>query len=132
MSLSFRIVLMLFALAALAFVLWKIRKKQLLMADSVFWFIFALLTVILAIFPQVAFFFSNLLGVQSPSHLVFLGFIALLIVKEVNASVQISSLRNQVADLVQEEALRNGEEDADKGSEDARGPMSSDGEGVVR
>ena len=106
MSISFRIVLVLFALAALAFVLLKIHKKQLLMADAVFWFVFVLLTVVLAVFPQIAFFFSDLLGVQSPSHLVFLGFIALLIVKEVNASVQISSLRNQVADLVQEEALR--------------------------
>ncbi len=60
------------AIFALTYVVVKIRHHQLATADAVFWFLFALTLIIVSIFPQIVFFFSNLLGFESPANLVFL------------------------------------------------------------
>ena len=42
------------------------RDAEVKIADSTFWFIFALVIVLLAVFPHIAFFFSNIFGIESP------------------------------------------------------------------
>ncbi len=107
MTLVFRIALLVGALLVFAYVLRKIRKSEMKIADSTFWFLFGLGIVILAVFPGIAFFFSDLLNVQSPSNFVFLFFIAVLVVREFSSSVQISQLSSKLAILTQEIALRD-------------------------
>ena len=97
MTLLFRITLIVCALLVFIYVLRKIRHSELKIADSTFWFIFALVILLLAVFPHIAFFFSNIFGIESPSNCVFLAIIAILLVREFFTTVELSQLRNKVA-----------------------------------
>ena len=61
-SIVFRIALIVGALCVFAFVLYKIRRSEIKVADSTFWFLFAASFVLLAVFPQIAFFCADLFG----------------------------------------------------------------------
>lgn len=106
MSPLFKALLIIGAVAALAYVLRKIRKSEIQIADSTFWFLFALSIVILAVFPQIAFFFSGILSIESPANFVFLYIVAVLVIREFISTTEISRLRAKVACLTQEMALR--------------------------
>lgn len=101
MTLLFRITLIVCALLVFIYVLRKIRHSEVKIADSTFWFIFALVILLLAVFPHIAFFFSNIFGIESPSNCVFLAIIAILLVREFFTTVELSQLRNKVAALAQ-------------------------------
>lgn len=106
MTVFFRVVLIVGALCVFAFILRKIRKSEIKIADSTFWFLFAASFVLLALFPQIAFFFSGILGVESPANFVFLYVIAVLLMREFISTVELSKLRNRLTALAQDEALR--------------------------
>lgn len=107
MSPMFIFILILSALGAFVFILKKIRKSEITIADSTFWFLFALSIVLLAIFPQIAFFFADILQIQSPANFVFLYVIAVLVIREFFSTVELSKLRARVTALAQREALRD-------------------------
>lgn len=109
MSLSFRIFLVVGAFCALLFMLRKIRKSEIRIADSTFWFLFAISLVLLAVFPQVVYFFSGPLGVESPANFVFLYVMTVLLAREFVSTAEISHLRNKLAALAQEKALERAE-----------------------
>lgn len=109
MGLGLRLVLIAGAILLLAFVLHKIRKSQLQTSDAVFWFVLAGCLVVLAVFPQIAYGLSDLLGVMSPANLIFLAVVAVLLVKQLMDSVQLARLRSRLTELTQEEALRQAE-----------------------
>ncbi len=90
----------------LVFVLRKIKKSEMQSDDSVFWFLFAASFVLLAVFPQIAFFFANLLGIESPANFIFLYAIGILLIKVFSLSTKIAHLRLKLNALVQEIALR--------------------------
>lgn len=106
MTLFFKMALILCALCMFVFVLRKIRKSEVTIADSTFWFLFAASLVLLAVFPQVAFFFSSIFNIESPANFVFLYVIAVMVVREFYSTVEISQMRSKLASLVQEQALR--------------------------
>lgn len=106
MSIVLRAVLLLGALLVLYFVIKKLRKAQIEVLDSVFWLFFVFSFVVLAAFPQVAFWLSSLLGFESPANFVFLYVIVLLLYREFNNTVSISKLRRRINQLVEEQALR--------------------------
>lgn len=95
------------SLLSLGFVLLKIRKKQIQTADAVFWFLLALVFVVLALFPQIAFLLSDFLGIESPANFIFLCALAVLFIKVLLQSVEISKLRTRLSQLTQEVALRH-------------------------
>lgn len=105
MNYLFTFVLILGAVAAFVFMLRKIRKSEVSISDATFWFLFALSLVVLAVFPQVAFFLSNALGMQAPSNFVFLYVIAVLVIKQFLMTVEMAKLRSRLTRLVQEQAL---------------------------
>lgn len=105
MSIQFIIVLVACAICALAYILRKIRKSEITIADSTFWFLFAASLVLLALFPQIAFFFSEALQIQSPSNFVFLYVIAVLVIREFLSTVELAKLRARLTTLTQREAL---------------------------
>lgn len=106
MSIVLRAVLLLGALLVLYFVIKKLRKAQIEGLDSVFWLFFVFSFVVLAAFPQVAFWLSSLLGFESPANFVFLYVIVLLLYREFSNTVSISKLRRRINQLVEEQALR--------------------------
>ncbi|MCI8469189.1 MAG: DUF2304 domain-containing protein [Eggerthellaceae bacterium] len=93
------------AALTLVFIILKVRKSEIKTSDTVFWFILVLCLLILAIFPQIAFWLADVFDVQSPANLVFLVMVAVLLIKEFLASVEIAKLRSKVTFLVQELAL---------------------------
>ena len=105
MSVILRILLIAVSGLMLLFSLRKIRRAQLRIEDSLFWIVLSLCTVILSLFPQLAYGASRLLGIASPTNLVFLVFIFILLVKSFCQSLQISRLESRLAVLTQASAL---------------------------
>ena len=106
MNAFLRIFLVIIAFVMLVFVLRKIKKSEMQSDDSVFWFLFAASFVVLAVFPQIAFFFANLLGIESPADFIFLYAMGILLIKVFSLSTKIAHLRLKLNALVQEIALR--------------------------
>lgn len=105
MPILLRAFLIIGAVIAFIFVANRVHKSKILMGDAIFWVLLALLLVILAVFPGIAFFFSGLLGFISPSNFVFLLVMVLLMAKVFANSSEISMLKCRVNELAQENAL---------------------------
>lgn len=105
MNLSYRVLLAAGALLILIAMIRKIRKSEVKISDSLFWFFFVVTLIILAIFPGIAYLFSAFLGIESPANLVFLYVIAVLLIREFMTTAELSRLRSKVTALAQEEAL---------------------------
>lgn len=111
MSFNLRVFLIAAALLTLFFVLRKIRRSQLKTSDGIFWFFLVLCLVVVAVFPQIIYALSALLGIESPANFVFLAIVAVLLIKEFSASLEIARLKAKLSQLVQDEALRDNERD---------------------
>ncbi len=105
MSLLFSATLLVGALLTFWFVLRKIRKAEVTIADSTFWFLFAFSLVLMGVFREIPFFFANVFDIESPANFVFVYVIAVLVLREFYTTVEISQLRAKVRNLVQNEAL---------------------------
>ncbi len=115
MSLAFRIVLIVVSVLVVLFALRKIRKAQLAIDDAIFWIICSVFLLVLAIFPKVTFFATELLGIHSPANLVFLVMIFIVIVKLFNVSIELSVQKHRLNYLVQKLALvEHGKKKTDK------------------
>ena len=106
MNIYLRLFLILGAVFVLVMVIRKIRSSQIQTSDSISWLFFAGIFVLLAVFPQIAFFFSNLLGFESPANFVFLCVVAVVVVKEFTLTAKVAHLRHKLNTLTQEIALR--------------------------
>ena len=106
MSLLFSATLLISALLIFWLILRKIRRSEVTIADSTFWFLFALSLVLMGVFRQIPFFFAGVFGIESPANFVFAYVIAVLILREFYSTVEISQLRARVGGLAQKEALR--------------------------
>jgi hypothetical protein len=107
MTVPYRFILIVGALAILAIMLWRIRNSRIRISDSVFWFLFIFLLFLLALFPGITFYLADLIGIESPANLVFLIVVAVLLMREFKTTAEISQLRSKVATLAQEIALKN-------------------------
>ena len=118
MSPVLRILLILVTIIALGVVVRRIRKRKIRVSESVYWVVAAVVLLVLAVFPQIAFFFSRLTGFLSPSNFVFVVLIALMLLKLFDQACDISVLTHKVEVLSQEIALdrHEREQDADKPS----------------
>lgn len=105
MSLTLRILLILGSILAFLFILRKIRKCQLEINDSIFWFFFATILIVIAVFPQVIIYPAEWIGIDSPANLLFLVIIFVVIVKQFTMTVHIGTLKSKLKSLAQAEAL---------------------------
>ena len=105
MSCLFPATLLIGALLTFGLILRKIRKAEVTIADSTFWFLFALSLVLMGVFRQIPFFFAELFSIESPANFVFVYVIAVLVIREFYATVEVSQLRAKVRNLVQNQAL---------------------------
>lgn len=111
MNPSLRIVLVVGAVGTLALICRSIHRKTIQVEDSLFWVVFSAILVVLAIFPQIAYGLSGLLGIRSPSNFVFMAITAVLLLKEFRNTSKISVLKFRLNQLAQQIALT---ENADK------------------
>lgn len=120
MNVTLRIILIVMSVATSFWILHQIRKAHLRIEDSVFWFFFSALLVIMGVFPQIMDYGAALAGVLSPVNFVFLVIIFVLIARMFRMSIHISQLESMVQSLVQRYALdhMDGANDNGTASED--------------
>jgi len=106
MTIFFRILLLIVAVLTAIWILRKIRKCKVRQEDALFWICFAGVLVVLGIFPEIAYWASEILGIQSPANFIFLIIIFLLIEKMLSLSIQISMMESKMANMAAELALR--------------------------
>ncbi len=125
MSLLFSMTLLIGALLAFYLILRKIRHAEVTIADSTFWFLFALTLVLMGVFRQIPFFFADVFGIESPANFVFVYVIAVLVLREFYTTVKVSKLQAKVNALVQREALNDAEARAQVADEQPCAPTRS-------
>ena len=116
MSLLFSATLLVGALLTFWLILRKIRKAEVTIADSTFWFLFALSLVLMGVFRQIPFFFADLFSIESPANFVFVYVIAVLVIRKFYATVEVSQLRAKLRNLVQNQALADAQKQTDAAS----------------
>lgn len=102
----FRVVLILVSVGTLTTVLKRIQKAKLVIEDSIFWILLALMFVVFALFPVVPDTLAALLGIYSTANFLFLFMIFVLLMRMFFMSMRISLLEDKLRKLVQELALR--------------------------
>ena len=107
MSAVLRWLLIAASILVAAWILYKIRKLKVKLEDAIFWVVFSVILLVLAIFPQISYKLSNILGIKSPANLIFLIMICILIEKIFTLSVLTSQLEEKVAVLSAELAIRS-------------------------
>ena len=105
MTLTLRVLLIIVSILATTGVIGRIRKAKMQIEDAVFWVLFSFLLILLAVVPRVLYFFTELLGMQSPANLLFLVIIGLLLMKVFSMSIKMSLLEEKLKTLAQNEAL---------------------------
>jgi len=117
MGLELRILLVAASLVMVGAVVLRIRKSKFQIHDGIFWFLFSVFLLILSIFPQIVIRLSDLIGFESPANLVFLGIIALMILKNFLLSIKVSLLEYNLMQLTQRVAVESASEGDEKSKE---------------
>lgn len=102
MSVTLRIVLIVLSVMSLGYVIRKIRYSKMQIEYALFWIVLSILFIILAVFPAIAYWATEKLGVMSTANLIFLAIIGILLFKVFMMTIEISVLENKVRDLVQQ------------------------------
>ena len=113
MTLALRVFLLVCAVVVLVFVIRKIKKSEFETMDAIFWLLFTVVIALLAIFPDIAYTLSGVLGFESPSNFVFLCVIAILLIRVFSLNAKVAHLRAKTNSLIQEIALREQEANSD-------------------
>ena len=125
MPFSQRIVLILGCLVTLLYFVSGIRKNRLKINHSIFWMVFGLVLLLLACIPSALFRLSAALGFQSPSNLVYVVVIFLLVLKLFTTTARLSKLNEQVTTLTQMLAIHQLEaEENQRGAEEDKEPSA--------
>ena len=123
MSIAFRITLIIVSVFTLLYMCKKVKQEKLQIEYSIFWTLFAIMLVLFSIFPQIADWMSELVGVYSTTNFIFLLIIFILLVKCFQLTMDISKLDNKVKELVQKIAI---DEKEKKGTEINEGNNSKE------
>ena len=105
MTVALRITLIVASLLLLAFVAKKVRSSKVKLEDSIFWFCFAVLLLIVSIFPQIFYVLSDVAGTMVPVNFVFLFFIFVLLVQSFNLTMSFSQADTKIKELTQQLAI---------------------------
>uniref|UniRef100_UPI004026B7F8 DUF2304 domain-containing protein n=1 Tax=Agathobacter rectalis TaxID=39491 RepID=UPI004026B7F8 len=101
----FRCVLILVSFCTLFGIVKKVRNAKIQIENTIFWIIFGFLLLLLSIFPQIASFAADILGIYSTTNFIFLFIIFVLLIHQFLVSVKCSQLENKIDELVQELAV---------------------------
>ena len=111
MGLGLRLLLIAGALMTMLYFLYQIRKNRLQIDYTISWTLFCGFVLLLSLFPGAVTRVSSLLGFESPSNLVYLGVIFILVVKLFTTTIKLSKMNRQIADLAQYIAIEQREKD---------------------
>jgi len=99
MSAVIRLVLILSSVATLVLVLSRVRKERMRVQDALFWVLFVLASLLLAVFPRIAYWVAGILGVASPVNFIYLVFIFFAYLKLLSLSTKIARLESKNEDM---------------------------------
>ena len=105
MSIYLRIILVVISMLSMLNILKRVRKSKLQIEYSIFWIVFSILLILVAVFPQPMFVLAQILGIHSPANMVFLFVIFILLIKLFNMTIEVSQLQYKQQELVQKIAL---------------------------
>ena len=107
MPASLRVVLIACSVLMLLYVAGKIRKSSMRIGDAIIWLAMGLFFILISLVPDIIYGLCTVLGIMSPSNLVYLLVIAFLLLQIFYNSVKISTLNARIDALAQEVALRD-------------------------
>lgn len=113
-----RLLLVLGSIGAFTFVVRRIRKSRVKIEHTLFWLFMSILMLVMSIFPQIPYWLSGILGIESPANFVFLFLIALLLINQFFLTMRLSSLEIRVQELAQAAAIEK-RKNQDKTANDA-------------
>ena len=117
MSDTLKGLLIIASVLTVGWILRKIRKNKVKMEDAIFWIFFAAILLLLAIFPEISYELCRIFGIMSPSNLVFLVIIFLLVEKIFKLSAEValrSKAENKKIDKVDEKETLLEREEVEK------------------
>lgn len=91
----------------LAYIIIKLRKVQIEVSEAVFWIWISLIIALMGVFPGIPISIAMCFGVEMPANLVYLFFIALLLIKLFLLSIKVSRLESQLKNLVVHMAVQD-------------------------
>jgi hypothetical protein len=117
-----------FALVVLAIILVLLLRRKLREKYAVLWLVIGVATLLLALFPGMLIWLSDLLGVEVASNLLFALALALLIGVTLHLSWELSTSEDEVRRVAEEIAIMRGEIDALRAavSSDTRAQVTPD------
>ena len=105
MQTGFRVILVIVSFMTVAFMMRKIRQAKLQIEAAIFWVLLAAVLFAFAVFPPLADFCAQVLGIYSTPNFLFLSMIFLLMVKLFTMTLQVSQMESKQKELVQKMAL---------------------------
>lgn len=91
--------LLLASIVTLIFVIYKVKKNKMDIHYSIIWIVWGALLIIIALFPQIIIYISNLLSIATPSNTAFLIMIFLLYCLTFYVYLKISKHNDEIAKL---------------------------------
>ena len=82
-----------------------LRRQRLREKYAVFWAVVALVTIVIAIFPQTLYFAADLVGIRVPANLLFFGASMLLLSVSIHQSYELGRLEERTRTLAEEVGL---------------------------
>ena len=134
MTLLFRALLIFSSLGTIVYFLLKIRRSKVQIQDTIFWFFFSMMLLILSLVPGIMVLFAQFLGVQSAANLLFLVVTFVLLMRIFHLTLRVSMLESKLNHLGQALALHemkrtDESEEAPTGSGADRSQAEEGGEG---
>ena len=118
MTTQLQIILIIFSLITFAFVILKIRKAQLEIANAIVWIILSLTLILMTLLSPFVTKIAKMLGFYSTINFVFTMILFLLILIEFSQTVKISILNEKVKNLNHYIALKEKKEYEKKAKND--------------
>lgn len=103
--LKLQLLLLFMSILFLLLLINMIKKYELQLKYALLWFVVVLVMIIVALFPGIAFFFTDIIGIQDPSNFVFLLGILSCLVIIFSLSISISTLSSKMRQMSQEIGL---------------------------
>lgn len=120
MSLALRILLSVVSIFSMVIMMRKIRHSKFQIEYAIFWILFSVLLIVMAIFPNLAIYLAHAIGIQSPVNMIFLVIIFILMAKLFYLNIHVSQLEYKVKELVQKLALNEHGQLEDELQKDSR------------
>lgn len=110
-----RICLILGAFVTAGYVLRRVRQARVQIEDTIYWLALSAVLLLVALFPGIAYWVSDLLGFVSPINCVYLIIIFLLLARQFMLSIRVSQLDSRLRVLTERVALnQQKQEDHDR------------------